>query len=569
VRIPVTFCRDNLNKFILSGTWFGIMPFLFFSLLPELALDHPLLPWPGSLFLGLFLSLVLLPLAQKYGTIDLDRLLNSSLTYSLLVTALLGLFMLSRSASRLLPPDSQPDANEAIFYFLLATVLVVRPLLDLIQFAVARFVLRKQPDYQALLCDISSRIASALYLPDLLQLLTTELPERLMITNVGLMIMDEKRSRLYPENLRFGSSLWSESRLISLLRNGNQYFFCRPVPRDPQLSLELMEIRKAGFSLVYGLPGGSRYGGMLLLGSRRDSAPYTRRDVQVFSTLANQVNVALENALNYETLAESKEQLQMVYDKLVQAEKMAALGELTTVLAHELKNPLGIIRGSAQYLASSPRSVEMQQELLHYIIDEVDTLNLVISNLLGLARQKPPHFRQIDLRRELTTFICQWQQSTDHNRDVDIILSTTEYLPVMYADSRQLRQVLLNCVLNSEEVMPDGGVIKISAREQAGEQIEIILTDTGPGITEEDLKLVFRKFFTTKTKGMGLGLPVCRQIIRSHNGSIQLLNRRGGGVKVVIRLPLRPLVTVGHGQEIDTAADKTKTAMRKLWSSEY
>jgi signal transduction histidine kinase len=131
--------------------------------------------------------------------------------------------------------------------------------------------------------------------------------------------------------------------------------------------------------------------------------------------LANQVNIAVENALNYETLAESKEQLQMVYDKLVQAEKMAALGELTTVLAHELKNPLGIIRGSAQFLASSPRSLEMQQELLHYIMDEVDTLNLVINNLLGLAQHKPPLLQEVDLRRELSTCISQWQQGSDHN----------------------------------------------------------------------------------------------------------------------------------------------------------
>jgi len=255
-------------------------------------------------------------------------------------------------------------------------------------------------------------------------------------------------------------------------------------------------------------------------------------------------------------------------EKLVQAEKMAALGELTTVLAHELKNPLGIIRGSAQFLASSPRSVEMQQELLHYIMDEVDTLNLVINNFLGLARQKPPLLRQVDLRRELTAFIYQWQQSSDHNRTVDIILSTPEHLPVMYADSKQLRQVLLNCIVNSEEVMPDGGIIKISAREMDGEQIEIVVTDTGPGITEENIKLVFKKFFTTKKKGMGLGLPVCRQIIRSHNGNIQLMNRSGGGLQVVIRLPQRPLVTVGHGPG-SSAVDETNTILRKLWSSEY
>ena len=558
---------NHLSKFILTAAWFGLAPYLSFCLLPRLVLGNALLSWPVALFLGLAMALVLIPFLQKYGYIDQERLLNNTITHSLLVAFLLGLYTLYLPVVQVLFADSHPKTREAMFFFLLVAAPGARSLLELIQGVVDRFILRNRPDYQSLLCDISGRIATSLYLPDLLRVLTSELPERLMITHVGLMILDEKRSRLYPEDLRFGSGLWSESRLISLLREENHFFFCKPVNHDPQLSRELLEISQAGFSLVYNLPGGSQFGGMLLLGSRRDGAQYSRRDVQVFSTLANQVNIAVENALNYETLAESKEQLQMVYDKLIQAEKMAALGELTAVLAHELKNPLGIIRGSAQFLASGHRDPDMQQELLHYIMDEVDTLNLVIGNLLGLARHKPPRFRKVDLRRELSTFIYQWQQSSDHNPAVEIILSIPPPLPVLYADSKQLRQVLLNCVANSEEVMPHGGIIKISVRELEEERIEIVLTDTGPGIAEEDLKLVFKKFFTTKEKGVGLGLPICRQIIRAHNGSIRLLNRNERGVKVVIRLPLRPLVTVGPG--MNTVADGNKTILRRVWSSEY
>ncbi len=117
---------------------------------------------------------------------------------------------------------------------------------------------------------------------------------------------------------------------------------------------------------------------------------YSHRNVQVFSTLANHVTVAVENALNYESLSESNRQLQLLHDKLVQAEKMAAIGEMTTILAHELKNSLGIIRNSAQFLVKGKRKPAMQQKLQGYIVDEVDNLNLVISNFLGLARHKPP-----------------------------------------------------------------------------------------------------------------------------------------------------------------------------------
>lgn len=567
MRSPLTLYWDNPGKFILTGIWFGLVSLLFLSLVPAAILGYSLLPWSGSLLLSLAFALILIPLLQKYGFLETERLLSATITHAVLGVVLLGLYLLIPPVLRLVFTDKHPDANETFFFFLLVAILIIRPLLTTIQTAVDRHILSQQPDYQSLLCDISRRIATSLYLPDLLQVVTEVLPERLMLTRVGLLLMEgEKHARLYPDNLKLCSGPWSESRLINLLRQGQQFYFCLPVPEDSQLTRELMVLRQAGFSLVYGLQGGSNFGGLLLLGGRTDGTVFTRRDVQVFSTLANQVNIAVENSRNYETLAESKGQLQLVYDKLVQAEKMAALGELTTVLAHELKNPLGIIRGSAQFLASGHRSPEMQEELLSYIMDEVDNLNLVISNLLGLARHKPPRFNPIDLRKELATFIYQWQQSSDHNSAVEIVLSVPDLMPSLYADSRQLRQVLLNCIANSEEVMPGGGTIKITVRELPGEHIEIIIADSGPGIAEEDLKLVFKKFFTTKEKGVGLGLPVCRQIIRAHNGSIRLQNQSGGGLEVNIRLPLRPLVSVGQGIY---PADETKTILRRVWSNEY
>ncbi len=435
-------------------------------------------------------------------------------------------------------------------FFLLAVVLMSYPLCKFIQRTVGTIFFCNRLDYQSLLCEISGRITSSLYLPDLVNVLISELPESLQISSVGLMIMEEKRSRLYPEDLRFGSHLWSESRLIALLREGQHFFYCKPVDDDLELSRELMEIEDAGFSLVYGLRGTSQFGGMLLLGPRKDGRLHSKRHVQIFSILANQVTIAVENALNYETLSESRDQLQLINNKLVQAEKMAALGEMTAILAHELKNPLGIIRSSAQFLVTGDRKPEMQHELLHYIVDEVDNLNLVISNLLGLARHQPPRFRKVDLKKAITLFIFRWRHSEDHNDKVKIDVSFPEYLPVLYADFKQLRQVLLNCVSNSEEVMPDGGRITIFVREFENERIEILLTDTGPGLAEDDLKLVFKKFFTTKKKGVGLGLPVCRQIVRAHNGSITLINNKEGGASVRIRLPLRPLVTIGEDKRM-------------------
>lgn len=538
-------CSHDLTRLLFASGSFALLSYLFLYLLPLVILQHPLFPLQVTLWTSLAVATTFFFCYNLFSGPERDRLLSHGCTCVLLLAILYGLFAGLIIWLDSFFPGNREVAIRSFLFFLLAVSLLFHLLRPWVQHTVDRFFLNSQPDYRSLLCDFSGRIASSLHLPDLVNVLVHELPGQLQITGVGLMIMEEKRSRLYPENLRFGSHLWSESRLIQLLRDGHHFFFCKPGVDDPKLSGELQEIEKAGFALVYGLQGGSQFGGMLLLGPRKDGKLYSSLDVQAFSTLANQVTIAVENALNYETLSDSKEQLQLVHNKMVQAEKMAALGEMTAILAHELKNPMGIIRSSAQFLLADDRNPEMQQELLHYIVDEVDNLNLVINNLLGLARHKPPRFRKVDLKKEVTRFVSRWQQCEDHNRNVRIHLVFPEHQPILYADFKQLRQVMLNCIANSEEVMPAGGEITIAAREIDRERLEIRITDTGPGLAEDDLKLVFKKFFTTKEKGVGLGLPVCRQIIRAHNGSIVLVNRETGGAAVVIRLPLRPLVTIG------------------------
>jgi signal transduction histidine kinase len=554
LRLSPAYSKD-LTILVFISIWFGVLTFVYLHLLPLLILKHQLISLQVAAWLAIAVSFAMFFGIGFFQQVDMDRLLSSGMTFAVLLGILYGVYSGLLISFKRFSPTILDGSAELFLLFMLAGTLVYCPLRRLNQNVVEWLIFSSRPDYQDLLCEFSGRIASSLHLSDLVNVLISELPKQLQITSVGLMIMEEKCSRLYPENLRFGSYLWSESKLFKLLREGHQSFFCRPVTGSPELSCELMEIQKAGFSLVYGLQGTSQFGGMLLLGPRKDGTQYTSRDVQAFSTLANQVIIAVENALNYESLAESNSQLQLVFHKLVQAEKMAALGEMTAMLAHELRNPLGIIRSSAQYLVRGDRKVDTQKKLLNYILDEVDGLNMVINNLLGLARQKPPLFTKVNLGVEIAEFVSNWSSCENHNKKVLIDVSLPEHLPVFYADFRQLRQVLLNCVSNSEEVMPNGGRITLDIRELENERIEIVLSDTGPGVAEDDLKLIFKKFFTTKKKGVGLGLPICRQIVRAHNGSIYLVNRKGGGASVFIRLPLRPLVNIGQNEKANPVSE--------------
>jgi hypothetical protein len=294
--------------------------------------------------------------------------------------------------------------------------------------------------------------------------------------------------------------------------------------------------------------------GLLLIGPRKDGRFFREDDILVLSSFANQAAIALENAGRYETLIESKKQLETLFNQKVHREKMAVIGEMSTMLAHELKNPLGIIHSSAQYLEKGKQSEEVKKEMLHYIMDEVEHLSVTIISLLGLAKQRPPVFKQIDLNTELPRLVDRWGLINRHNPKIQLEYKNQDYLPSIYGDLRQLTQVFHNLINNSEDMMKDGGKIIISAF-QTGEGIKISLQDTGPGIKKEDMDKVFNNFFTTKEKGLGLGLVICKQIISAHNGTISLENQEKTGLKVTIYLPLKPLATAAttKHQEIQTA----------------
>ena len=419
---PPAHSRNFIHLFFISFR-LGVPACFFPYALPLLLVKSSPVSITAAAQIAVFTCLCCFLLIQLFPRIDPYNLLKFSISYSLQAGLLLllydGLLYLQEYMSL-----NNQQFLVSFFFFLLIIPFILMLLRKPIRAIVNHCVHTDDYDCQTLLCNFSGIISSSLYLPHLIHILISQLPKKLCITRTGFMIVEEKRSRLYPENLRFGSHLWPKSTLLAKLNEGTlSYFHTKTSSDDRKLSEEPKEIHKAGFSLVYGLQGGSHLGGMLLPGPKNNGTRYSRREIQLFATLANQVTIAIENALNYETLSASNRQLQEMYDKLVQAERMAALGEMAAILAHELRNPLGIIRSSAQFFQGSKRKPATQQEILGYIFDEVDNLNLVISNLLGLARHKPPLFRRIDLAEEVKEFVAKWVQCQEHNKKVTIELS--------------------------------------------------------------------------------------------------------------------------------------------------
>ena len=231
--------------------------------------------------------------------------------------------------------------------------------------------------------------------------------------------------------------------------------------------------------------------------------------------------------------------------KIQQAERLAAVGELAAGLAHEVKNPLAGIKVSIEVLKNELHLEQEDKEIFLRIINEINRIELLLKNLLNYARPLKPQYGSVSLHEILDTLVKTSEFSlrspSEKSRMTKEIIFVKDFavdMPRIQADAGQLQQVFLNLFLNGIDAITGKGTITIKTERGPDESVQVRISDTGTGIDPEVLKMVFNPFFTTKSKGNGLGLAICRRLVEQHNGSIEVFNNTGrGGVTFVITLP--------------------------------
>ena len=226
------------------------------------------------------------------------------------------------------------------------------------------------------------------------------------------------------------------------------------------------------------------------------------------------------------------------------AGRLAAMGEMAANIAHEIRNPLGSIELFASLLKKDLENLPDAKALVEHISSGVTSINNIVSNmLLFIKPQQMPDFKVLDIEQLINDSLC----FTDHMiRSINSINVVTEFLPsslTVYGDRELLKQVVLNIVLNAIQAMPGGGrlvisVKRIKTRPGDPDLAEIKFADTGKGISKADIPMVFDPFFSTKKKGTGLGLAIVHNIVKLHNGTIDISSTKGKGTVCVIRLPV-------------------------------
>jgi two-component system, NtrC family, sensor histidine kinase HydH len=241
-----------------------------------------------------------------------------------------------------------------------------------------------------------------------------------------------------------------------------------------------------------------------------------------------------------ETLAETNRRLEQVQAEARRSERLAALGQLSAGLAHEIRNPLGVIKGSAEMLVKKLKADDpLVGELMGFISSEVTRLNTLVSRFLNFARPLQLQPRLQDIRPILDQAL---KAAHDRWPDVPVEIEK-EYdtnLPRAFVDEELCEQVFINLILNAYEAMPEGGrlrVIASAANSNGRKGIEVQIIDTGPGVPSELREQIFNPFFTTKKDGVGLGLSLVSKIVDDHQGWLRVEDRANGGACFTTFLP--------------------------------
>ncbi|MBN2102967.1 GAF domain-containing protein [bacterium] len=227
--------------------------------------------------------------------------------------------------------------------------------------------------------------------------------------------------------------------------------------------------------------------------------------------------------------------------RLYRSEELAAIGELSAGIAHEIRNPLVALKTSVGLLQDESQLSDEGQQLLCVVKEETDQMAAIIEDFLQFARPRPPSFEEVEINQVIRDVVKRYKE-VNNNKKVKWVENLNDDLPKLWLDRYQIQQVFTNLVLNSLDAMESGGTLQVSSNKRtdvdSSDQIQIVVSDTGIGIHSDHLKKIFQPFYSTKEKGTGMGLAICRRIIDQHGGDIQVESESGKGTSFSVILPI-------------------------------
>jgi len=517
-----------------------------------------------SVFFLYFVSQSLL----KYRLLDLQELLGRTLVLTavaLILAVVFGVLVLWAGGA--------PEVS--LFHTFVASIVILilfEPLRDQVEHSTRRLFFRERYELRRQLEQLRREVANILQLERLARVLVETPYDSLGSTHASLFLQEEGGAsyrlldhrgpapverldvtahRAFFEELeRRPSAVLAEAYERQLTDEG------APAESEPagdaplaRQVIESMNALQAGICIP--LAGRDEVLGLWCLHDENGLESYSANEIALLVAIGEQAAINIENT--------------RLFERIRERDRLAVLGEMAAGLAHEIRNPLGAIKGAAQYLEPGTAEPEEDEaEFLGIIVEEVDRLDKVVNQFLDYARPFKADHEPTDLTRVAEQTVRLTAPGLA-GKDIELRLELESELAPVQGNEPQLRQVALNLINNAVEAMPRGGQLTIRTRMRGsvappraperprGARVQLEISDTGAGITPEQLNTIFVPFYTTKERGTGLGLPICQRIVEHHGGEIRIQSEPGRGSRFLVELPAEPL-----GQPESTAlADET------------
>ncbi|HCA48044.1 MAG TPA: hypothetical protein DEP45_12050 [Armatimonadetes bacterium] len=311
---------------------------------------------------------------------------------------------------------------------------------------------------------------------------------------------------------------------------------------DPRVSHQFRELLDLDEFVVVPLLVSNQPRGVLMADNRFSRQPILDADVRLLNLFSQHAGLAVESALALEEIRRGRQELENAYaslqktqGELVRAEQIAAIGEMSARVAHDLRNPLVTIGGWARDLTEEPDDVEAVKHAAEIIAGESSRLEEILSMLLEPLAQRQLHLRPLDLN-DLLVDRAMTSESTLREQGIQMRTHLAEGLPLVRGDIAQLRRSVQNLIDNAADAMPEGGTLEVTT-SQDPENVWLTIEDTGVGMSKEATERIFDAFYTTKHYGSGIGLAVVWETIRLHGFDIEVKSAPSEGTLFVIRIP--------------------------------
>jgi two-component system sensor histidine kinase HydH len=529
------FERQRLRFLVVVGAL--AMTFTAADYLPLVGLD---IPPVGSVFTLVFLY-ILSQSILRLRLLDLYELAGRLGVLTALSFTLAAVFWLLLSF-----------VGRELFMHSMAAALVVLLVYDPVRLKVEELIsqlfFRERYDLEQHILTLRRRLAHVLELEHLPDLVLSELERSRRVTHASLYLVDadmrgyKLAGHIGPQPIR-RIELAAARPLLDGLRR-DQALSIETLEKELEEHQHAKEDREAETcheilqsmeamqaSVCVALAGEREVYGLLCVRDERLRDAFSPEEVLLLVGLSNQVVTAIENS--------------RLYQRMKERDRLAAMGEMAAGLAHEIRNPLGAIKASAQYLSEAPDEGESGREFLDIIVEEADRLNRVVSSFLDYADPAQGDQASDTDVNAVVQRTAQVLAAGQGHLDLVSCLALAPGLPRVRIDPERLRQVLINLMQNALQAIEGGGTLRVetSARDapdldgQTKSWVEINVIDTGPGIPAQVLSNLFEPFVTTRQKGTGLGLAISQRIVKAASGRILVRTRENQGSTFTIRLP--------------------------------